>query len=83
VPGQGFTDVEEGSSYVQVVTWRDGGSCAVDAATILTYSLSTNPRSPHFADQTRLFSQKKWLTERFCEKDVLASPALQVTRLVQ
>jgi acyl-homoserine-lactone acylase len=82
IPGEGFTDVEAGTSYVQVVTWRDGGSCAVDSATILSYSLSTNPRSPHYADQTRLFSQKKWVTERFCERDVLASPALKVIRLV-
>jgi acyl-homoserine-lactone acylase len=83
VPGKGFTDVEEGSSYVQVVTWRDGGGCAVDSATILTYSLSTNPTSSHYADQTRLFSQKRWVKERFCQRDVLASPALRVTRIVQ
>jgi acyl-homoserine-lactone acylase len=83
VPGKGFTDVEDGSSYVQVVTWRDGGGCAVDSATILTYSLSTNTRSSHYADQTKLFSQKRWVRERFCERDVLASPALTVTRLVQ
>ncbi|HJP66677.1 MAG TPA: penicillin acylase family protein, partial [Actinomycetota bacterium] len=81
-PGQGFADVDYGSSFIQVVTWRDGDSC-LDAATILTYSLSGNPRSSHFADQTLLFSMKRWVTERFCEADIKASPALRVTHLTQ
>jgi acyl-homoserine-lactone acylase len=67
-PGKGFEPVTEGSSYVQAVTWHDG-PCP-DARTILTYSLSTNPRSPFFSDQTAMFSQKKWVTERFCASDV-------------
>ena len=37
---------------------------------ILTYSQSENPRSPHYADQTRLFSQKKWLPMRFTERSI-------------
>ena len=32
---------------------------------ILTYSLSPNPDSPHFADQTMLFSQKQWVNLPF------------------
>ncbi len=40
--------------------------------TILTYSLSDNSRSPFFADQTKMFSKKQWVTERFCTSDVLA-----------
>jgi acyl-homoserine-lactone acylase len=65
----GFGDVEHGSSYVQVVTWN-AGRCP-DAATILTYSLSENPRSRHHSDQTRLFSRKRWVRGRFCRRDVL------------
>jgi acyl-homoserine-lactone acylase len=43
-----------------------------DARTILTYSLSTNPRSPFFSDQTKMFSRKQWVRERFCAADVKA-----------
>jgi acyl-homoserine-lactone acylase len=67
-PGQGFEPVGDGSSYVQTVTWNN--SPCPDAATILTYSESANPRSPHHADQTRMFSHKRWLTDHFCTGDV-------------
>jgi acyl-homoserine-lactone acylase len=63
--GKGVTEPEHGSSYVQVVTWKSGSSCP-DARTILTYSESTNPGSPFYADQTKLFSRKKWVTDLFC-----------------
>ncbi|MER5936026.1 acylase [Streptomyces sp. NPDC001928] len=72
----GYTEVTTGSSHIQAVGW-DGGRCPV-ARTLLTYSQSSNPNSPHFSDQTRLFSGEKWVTARFCEKDVLASPVLRV-----
>jgi acyl-homoserine-lactone acylase len=67
---QGYGPNEHGSSYVQVVTWND--SPCPDAATILTYSLSTNPDSPFAGDQTDMFSRKQWVMERFCRADVLA-----------
>ena len=75
----GFSEPQLGSSYVQAVTWTDG-SCP-NAATILTYSLSENPNSPHRADQTLLYSQKKWLPARFCETQIAASPALTVEQV--
>ena len=82
VPGQGFGEVAHGSSYVQVVTWNDG-PCP-DAATILTYSQSANPRSPFFADQGPLFSAKQWVPVRFCRRDVLrhtlSTTVLRTTR---
>jgi acyl-homoserine-lactone acylase len=67
--GKGFDDIEHGSSFVQVVTWNDG-PCP-DARTILTYSESTDSTSPHYADQTRLFSGKRWVRGLFCRNDVL------------
>jgi acyl-homoserine-lactone acylase len=67
---QGYGPNDHGSSYVQVVTWHD--SPCPDAATILTYSESTNPDSPFAGDQTELFSGKRWVTERYCRADVLA-----------
>ncbi|MET9700997.1 penicillin acylase family protein [Streptomyces sp. NPDC006529] len=74
--GGGYTEVVHGSSHLQAVGW-DGGRCPV-ARTLLSYSQSSNPRSPYFADQTRLFSAERWVTSRYCEKDILASPALRV-----
>jgi len=76
-PGKGFEPVQEGSSYVQAVTWHDG-PCP-DARTILTYSLSTNPRSPFFDDQTAMFSRKQWVHERFCASDVKANTVTTTT----
>ncbi|MFD5340779.1 penicillin acylase family protein [Streptomyces hawaiiensis] len=75
----GYTEVPFGSSHLQAVGW-DGSHCPV-ARTLLTYSQSSNPNSPHFADQTRLFSGEKWVTSRFCEKDILSSPKLKVVRV--
>ncbi|MFF2510223.1 penicillin acylase family protein [Streptomyces sp. NPDC058086] len=75
----GYTEVTTGSSYIQAVGW-DGGRCPV-ARTLLTYSQSSNPNSPHFSDQTRLFSEGKWVTSRFCEKDIASSPGLRVIRV--
>ncbi|MEU9338463.1 penicillin acylase family protein [Streptomyces sp. NPDC048290] len=75
-PAGGSTEVSSGSSYLQAVGW-DGGSCPV-ARTLLTYSQSSNPKSPHYADQTRLFGAERWVTSRFCEKDILKSPRLRV-----
>ncbi|HVF04297.1 MAG TPA: penicillin acylase family protein [Frankiaceae bacterium] len=60
--------LQHGSSFIQVVSF-DGGGCP-DARTILTYSQSTNPASPHYADQTRLYSQGGWVTDRFCKGEV-------------
>jgi acyl-homoserine-lactone acylase len=70
VPGQGLDDPYLGSSYVQVVSFTN--RACPDTRTILTYSLSTNPHSPFYGDQTRMFSAKRWVTERFCPRDVLA-----------
>ena len=46
-----------GTSYIQVVSFDENGPIA-DA--ILSYSQSTDPKSPWFADQTHNYSNKKW-----------------------
>ncbi|MYV64492.1 acylase, partial [Streptomyces sp. SID2131] len=74
--GGGYTEVAHGTSHVQAVGW-DGSRCPV-ARTLLSYSQSSNPASPHHADQTRLYAGERWVTSRFCEKDILRSPALRV-----
>jgi acyl-homoserine-lactone acylase len=77
-PGDSLTAPDTGSSFIQVVTWPSHGNCPV-GSTILTYSESSNPASPHFADQTKLFSKKQWLPDRFCAAQIAADPNLQVT----
>jgi acyl-homoserine-lactone acylase len=67
--GEGPREVEHGSSYVQVVGWRPGKRCP-DARTILTYSQSVNPESPFNSDQTRLYTDKRWVPVRFCARMV-------------
>lgn len=79
----GGVDVSEanaavGSSFVMAVEMTPAGP---RARTVLTYSESANPASPHYADQTTLFSTGRWVTERFGEADIAASPALQITEI--
>jgi acyl-homoserine-lactone acylase len=66
-----------GSTYIQVVTWASGDPCP-EAATVLTYSESDNPASPHYDDQTKLFSRRQWATAYFCPAQV-AAHAVSVT----
>jgi acyl-homoserine-lactone acylase len=65
IDGKGLGDVDDGSSFVQAVTWRSGRHCPV-ARTILTYSESTDPTDPHYDDQTKMFSHKRWVHDAFC-----------------
>src|SRR6185437_8139514 len=67
-PGDSATAPDFGSSFIQVVTWTKA-RCP-EGAKILTYSESSNPASPHHADQTALFSRKQWLPDRFCAAQI-------------
>ena len=67
--GGGLTP-RHGSSYIQIVGFDDDGPVA-DA--ILSYSQSTNPASPFYADQTRLYSEKKWHRLPFSEDEIEAA----------
>jgi acyl-homoserine-lactone acylase len=78
VPGKGYPDVPHGSSFVMAASLV--GRCP-KVATILTYSQSDNPASPHYADQTRLFSKKRWVRDRFCAGQIARDPNLVVTNL--
>jgi acyl-homoserine-lactone acylase len=78
-PARGNVEAEHGSSYIQAVSY-DGDNCP-DAQTLLTYSQSTDPTSPYYSDQTKLFSQGKWVEARFCEREILTSPQLKVVFL--
>ena len=67
---QGNYDPYTGSSFVMVAGFNAKGRPSGSA--ILSYSQSENPLSPHFADQTKLFSQEKWLPMRFSESSIKA-----------
>ncbi len=59
-----------GASIIMAIEFTPQGP---KGAALLTYGQSTNPDSPHFIDQTRLFSQGQWDTVRFSEEEVSAA----------
>ena len=67
----GYTDIRSGNSYIQAVTW-DESDCPV-ADTVLAPSQSSNPDSPHYRDQTALYSRKEWLRFPFCAEQIEAA----------
>jgi acyl-homoserine-lactone acylase len=69
--GAGYPKVVHGSSFVMVTGFTESGP---RSQAILTYSQSTNPRSPFFADQTRMYSRKQWVSLRFTNQEILADP---------
>lgn len=71
-----YGQVNFGSSFIMAVELTPRGP---QARTILTYSESANPDSPHHLDQTELFSHKQWVTERYTEAAINSSPDLQVS----
>jgi acyl-homoserine-lactone acylase len=72
------TDASNGSSFIMATELTPDGP---RTRTILTYSESANPSSPHYSDQTALFSRGRWVTERFTEAEINADPQLQTTTL--
>jgi len=79
-PGGAIADVSRGTSFILAVELTRAGP---RARTILTYGQSANPASPHYTDQTRLYSAKKWVTARFTEAEIAGDPALTVHRLTR
>ena len=74
-PGH-FGDVNHGSSFVQAVELT--GSCP-KVRTILTYSQSTDPTSPHYTDQDRVYAGKDWVSPPFCAKAVEKAAKTRLT----
>jgi acyl-homoserine-lactone acylase len=73
-----YPDVIEGSSFIMAIDLTAAGP---RTRTILTYSESANPASPHHSDQTILYSRKQWVTERFTEAQIAADPGLETLSL--
>ncbi len=68
-PAAGYDDVGAGLELRDGHLAHRGPKCPKDRS-ILTYSLSANPDSKHYADQTRMFSQKEWVDPPFCPGEV-------------
>jgi acyl-homoserine-lactone acylase len=53
--------VPYGNSYIQAVTWvPEGTGFKPVAEGFITYSQSTDPANPHYADFTRAYARKQW-----------------------
>ncbi len=80
VDGVGYTPVQHGNSYMQTVTWDDQG---VVADALLSYSQSSDPASPNYADQTQLYSNKQWVRLPFTDAQIEADPNFSSFTLVE
>ncbi|WP_086825295.1 penicillin acylase family protein [Allokutzneria sp. NRRL B-24872] len=80
-PAKGYSEMQHGATYLHALSFNN--SACPDSSTLMAYSQSMNPASPHYSDQTKLYSRKQWVTERFCEKDIMASPGLRVVEVRQ
>ena len=64
-----------GTSFLMVVGFTDAGPVA---RAMLTYSASSDPTSPHFADQTEMYARKQWRPVLFSARDIEADSQLRV-----
>jgi acyl-homoserine-lactone acylase len=80
VPGEGWKQIVHGSSYIMWVQFTDRGPVG---RSVLASSQSDNPDSPHHADQTVLFSEKRSKPILFEEAAIRADPALRVQRICE
>jgi acyl-homoserine-lactone acylase len=78
--GGGLRDVTYGTSTVITVSFETNPPITQGW---LTYSQSTNPASPHFADQTERFSRKEWITFPYTQSQIQADPNYSSTQLHQ
>jgi acyl-homoserine-lactone acylase len=74
VDGVGYTPIFAGSSYIQAVSWQGNWP---EVRSIVTYSQSTDPDSPHFSDMTQLFSQEGWVEIPYRLGDIMTDPELE------
>jgi len=68
--------IDFGNSYIQVVTWDSDG---VHAEGFLTYSQSTDPANPHYADFTEAYSERRWHRFPFHPDEIAAAQESQIT----
>jgi acyl-homoserine-lactone acylase len=76
---QGYR-IDYGTSYVQTVGFDKRGPVAM---ALLTYGQSTDPASPHVADQLRLYAAKQWPRLPFHADEVERERRGEVLRLTR
>jgi acyl-homoserine-lactone acylase len=76
----GYHAVAWGTSYIQVVGFDDVGPVARG---LLTYGQSIDPRSPYYADQLPLYSEKRLQSLPFSESQIRADGNYRVSRLIE
>jgi acyl-homoserine-lactone acylase len=80
VPTPNGLTPRHGTSYIQIVGFDDAGPVA-DA--ILSYSQSTNPASPHAADQTRAYAEKRWHRLPWHTADIASAALGEAKRIAE
>ncbi|QOT75312.1 penicillin acylase family protein [Cupriavidus basilensis] len=76
----GKREVVHGTSYLQVVSFSVAGP---HAEAFLAYSQSSDPASPHAADQTERFSDKRWISLPFTDAEINADPGFSERQIAQ
>lgn len=76
-PG-GYMGVYWGQSYIQTVGFEPQGPVA---HALLTYGQSVDPKSPWYADQTRMYSRKQWAVLPFTQEKIKSDPNYKSTTL--
>lgn len=76
----GKREVVSGTSYLQVVSFEASGPKALG---LLAFSLSSDPSSAHFRDQTQAFSDKQWHAMPFTRAQIEADPAYRLQRIAE
>lgn len=74
-----ITDVDKGSSYIQVVTFNDKGPVVKG---LLALSQSSEASSPYFNDQTKLFSRQYWPMIPFTEEQISKAKVIEYKTLI-
>ncbi|MDP9794637.1 acyl-homoserine-lactone acylase [Catenuloplanes nepalensis] len=70
--------VQHGSSFIMATELTRSGP---RTRTLLTYGQSANPTSPHHTDQTHVYNDKQWVTDRFTEREIASDPHLTIRHL--
>ena len=66
-PLKGITEIRSGDSYIHDVAIKPSG---VSGRFIVTYSQSTNPKSPHFSDFTKVYSKEEFADVYFTDAQI-------------
>lgn len=74
----GYHDIAWGTSYIQIVGFDEAGPVAQG---LLVYGQSTDPRSPYYADQLPLYSEKSLRPLPFSMQQIVTDPSYQLIHL--